>query len=306
MKSSTFTMQKLCFAILFISFHLFTSNVFAQPASLNVIGCADTDYNGNYEKIATQCAGCDSYEHMDSPGTFLYRDAMGRGLWLGTKNPINCLSMGFELQADETNCDPTEGSGSPSNGCLFNAGLPVELAHFSAKTNKNSITLSWTTETEIDNRGFEIQSSFDGRIFKKVGFEEGNDNSLSETNYTFEDHQAERGRLYYYRLKQIDNDGSYEFSNIISVKFNTDHPYIGEFYPNATSGIAKLDFYAQQDGVWNLAAFDLSGQKHWQSNLEMSEGNNTITLDFSILGSGIYLVNFDNGLDQFYRKLVIK
>ena len=100
--------------------------------------------------------------------------------------------------------------------------LPVELSSFSAKTTENTVELKWNTSTEKNNYGFEIERSVVSKQlsasstaanWKKIGFVKGSGNSNSVKNYFFSDNSVSSGK-YSYRLKQIDNDGTYEYSKL--------------------------------------------------------------------------------------------
>ena len=94
--------------------------------------------------------------------------------------------------------------------------LPVELINFSAENCTNGSCLDWTTATEINNDYFEIQRSLDGITFFKIGMVGGNGNSSTENNYSFRDNFSSNQNIYY-RLKQVDYDGKYTYSNIREV-----------------------------------------------------------------------------------------
>ena len=96
--------------------------------------------------------------------------------------------------------------------------LPVELSALSAMIIGSSVKLNWRTETEVNNFGFEIERSETqdarGKKWVKIGFVNGNGNSNSPKNYAFEDNNLVPGK-YSYRLKQIDNDGQFEYSKTL-------------------------------------------------------------------------------------------
>jgi hypothetical protein len=97
-----------------------------------------------------------------------------------------------------------------------NAPLPVQLTSFNATTIENGTTLlSWTTSSEIDNNGFEIETSVDGITFENIGFVKGSGNSNTSQRYDFNYPYSQTA---YYRLKQIDYNGAYTYSNTILVK----------------------------------------------------------------------------------------
>ena len=87
--------------------------------------------------------------------------------------------------------------------------LPVELSSFSASVSLSTVTLKWQTETEVNNHGFDIERSTSNNVFYKIGFVPGHGSKNSTQNYSFTD-QPTGGTNFSYRLKQIDNDGSYQ------------------------------------------------------------------------------------------------
>ena len=99
--------------------------------------------------------------------------------------------------------------------------LPVELLYFDAFPSNNQYAqLEWATATEINNDGFEVLRSTDGIDFEYIAWISGNGNQTSTHKYSYEDYSIETGITYYYRLKQIDYDGQYEYFNIESVKLS--------------------------------------------------------------------------------------
>ena len=100
--------------------------------------------------------------------------------------------------------------------------LPVELKEFKIRKENENIILNWITATEINNDGFEVQRSVDGINFTKIGWVEGRGNSSFDTYYQYRDVELLDINVVYYRLKQIDFDGQYEYSKIVSATFKTD------------------------------------------------------------------------------------
>ena len=114
--------------------------------------------------------------------------------------------------------------------------LPVELTSFTACVIGNAVKLSWETETEVNNYGFEVERSkkFDARseTWEKIGFVNGNGNSNSPKSYFYEDKNVTAGK-YSYRLKQIDNDGQFEYSKTIEVNITLPAKFeLSQNYPN--------------------------------------------------------------------------
>ena len=107
---------------------------------------------------------------------------------------------------------------------VYNSAVPVELTSFNSSIVNDHVQLNWTTATELNNKGFEIartdQSTVNSRNnnLETVGFVQGNGTSSEVHTYIFKDQNPIAGKLFY-RLKQIDFDGSFEYSNIVEVDF---------------------------------------------------------------------------------------
>ena len=133
---------------------------------------------------------------------------------IGDRNGANAFDPSVEWDGFAT--DTFSGLGDPSP-------LPVELTSFSASVVRNTVKLNWKTETEVNNYGFEVERyalSAERQAWEKIGFVNGNGNSNSPKSYSYEDKNVTAGK-YSYRLKQIDNDGQFEYSKAIEVDFGT-------------------------------------------------------------------------------------
>ena len=144
--------------------------------------------------------------------------------------------------------------------------LPVELTSFNATVSNNNIKLSWQTATEIKNYGFEIErekltSNSTSGVWQKIGFVNGNGNSNSIKNYSFIDNGLSDGK-YSYTLKQIDNDGNFEYSKKVEIsvtqanKFNLDQNYPNPFNPST-----KIKYSLQNASNVTLTVYDILGNK---------------------------------------------
>ncbi|MCG6913775.1 T9SS type A sorting domain-containing protein [bacterium BMS3Abin03] len=158
---------------------------------------------------------------------------------------------------------------------------PVELTSFSANLNGNIVNLQWNTATEVNNYGFEIQRSKSTKNWEVLGFVEGHGNSNSPKNYNFTDSKLDVSGTCSYRLKQIDNDGSYEFSKIIEV--NIGAPVILELkqnYPNPFNPSTTISFTLPESGNVSLRIFNTLGEE-------------VTTLVNGYTEAGIYSYNFN-------------
>jgi hypothetical protein len=129
------------------------------------------------------------------------------------------------------------GNSDTSTTTTITIPVPVELTSFSAASNNDQVSLNWSTATELNNHIFEIERKMEKQEFYTIGFVQGNGTTTEVHNYTYTDKNVERGK-YFYRLKQIDYQGTYQYSNEIEVdvlgilKFNLSQNYPNPFNPN--------------------------------------------------------------------------
>ncbi len=185
------------------------------------------------------------------------------------------------------------------------ASLPVELMDFNVnKINNENIKLNWKTATEINNERFEIERSQNGREFNLIGKINGQGNSIAQHDYSFIDTNPQEGTNYY-RLKQVDFDGQYEYSRTVSIDLKEEEQY-GAFYPNPTSeGIVSLDYNSLQNKELNIAYFEITGKLIFELPVEIEEGKGNLNLNISNLKNGIYLVRIGDDRSFKYRKLIV-
>lgn len=165
--------------------------------------------------------------------------------------------------------------------------LPVELTQFIAKTNGNSVNLRWETATEINNYGFEIERNHDG--WETIGFVSGSGNSNSPKYYTFTDTPLLGGK-YQYRLKQIDTDGTFEYSNIVETVISIDKNSLSQNYPNPFNPITTIEYKMQDAGDVQLIVYDFLGREVLVLVDSYKEsGIHYAKLDASNLASGLYI-----------------
>lgn len=140
--------------------------------------------------------------------------------------------------------------------------MPIELNSFYYMTDGSDIILKWKTTTELNNYGFDVErkSGKQNLEWKKIGFVKGNGTSNSPKNYFYKDETPKYGS-YQYRLKQIDNDGNYHYSN--SVEVNVEHKlnYTVKNYPNPFNPVTKIIFELPIKSFVKLKIYNLVGQE---------------------------------------------
>ncbi|NWG29541.1 MAG: T9SS type A sorting domain-containing protein [Ignavibacteriaceae bacterium] len=200
------------------------------------------------------------------------------------------------------------------NTPLGNA-LPVELSSFAAVVNGNSIILMWRTETEVSNYGFEIEraafiskSETRNSNFQKIGFVQGHGNSNSPKDYAFAD-TPEEGTSFQYRLKQIDTDGKFQYSDIVRVEIATPIQFeLKQNFPNPFNPATHITYNLPRDGFVTIKVYDIVGSEIVTLvNEEKKAGSYLITFDGANLSSGVYIctmtvVNFIKSIKMLMIK----
>ena len=186
--------------------------------------------------------------------------------------------------------------------------VPVELTSFTASTNGNSVTLNWTTATELNNSGFEIQRSSEGENWQNLAFVNGIGTSTETHSYSYTDNEVEEGS-YSYRLKQIDFDGSFEYSNIINISVTKQFEYkLSQNYPNPFNPASTISFSIPSSSLVELKVFNSIGQEvAVLVNQVKDAGSYQIVFNASSLPSGVYFYKLTAGnFTETKRMLLLK
>jgi hypothetical protein len=169
------------------------------------------------------------------------------------------------------------------SGFIYNASsLPVELTAFTATTKENNVLLSWATKTELNNAYFEVQRAADGRNFETLATVEGAGTTIEAQNYDYTDAQPLAG-VSYYRLKQMDFDGTTDYSQVLTVK-RENAPQVALF-PNPT--VEKLTLRTEVQGTANVRIFDLNGRLVYE---RAQRFDNQLDLNVTELVAGQYFL----------------
>lgn len=203
---------------------------------------------------------------------------------------------------------PTGATSSAGTFYVFGTGLsvsgsavlPVKWLSFDAAPKKKTAVLNWATAQEVNNKHFEIERSEDGKRFTQTGVIEGAGNSSHINNYTYTDYPSSAKGVVYYRLKQVDLNGDFEYSAIRVVEFTSSIQ--ASIFPNPNKdGLFTIDFNGLQ-GDKTIAVYDLSGRLIQQQH--SNAGSEVITIDKPV--TGIYLVKVISGSEVSISKLIIE
>ena len=202
--------------------------------------------------------------------------------------------------------DVTEFSEFWLHGSQSGSPLPVKMLFVDAKAIENTfIRVSWATSAEIDNWKFEVERSEDGATFTKVGEVIGHATSNERNDYLYNDLTVTQGKRYYYRYKQIDFDGKFEYSPIVSAKLEVDDDFrVGEFVPNPTSGRSTLTFKTKANKEVQVKVVNYMGATVMEQAKTIRNADNTMYFDFDKLAAGTYMVSISTA-DKVYSKRVV-
>lgn len=150
-----------------------------------------------------------------------------------------------------------------------------------------TVRLNWKTLNEINTRGFDIERSLNNTSsFLKTGFLNSATNDFQEKKYIFNDNNNYEGTTFY-RLKQLDADGHFTYSNIVSVKGVSKDEFL-QVYPNPADNFIWIQVVVKKNSNGSFAFFDAAGKQVMQQSENFIKGVNTISADISSFASGIY------------------
>ncbi|HOC89155.1 MAG TPA: T9SS type A sorting domain-containing protein [bacterium] len=188
--------------------------------------------------------------------------------------------------------------------------LPVELTTFTAAVKNTSISdvvmLEWRTVGESNNLGFDIERSLDGKNFSKLGFVAGAGSTNLAQGYGFTDDRVEVG-TYFYRLKQIDRNGAFTYSDVREVEVSAPQRYeLTQNFPNPFNPQTDIVFRVKEEGVVTLKVFDLLGREvRTLVDEKKGAGVHRITFDAHTLPSGVYLYSISMGSFHEVKKMLL-
>jgi hypothetical protein len=184
--------------------------------------------------------------------------------------------------------------------------LPVSLGSFSVAKQGTNAMLNWTTVTEINTDHFEIERSFDGISFSKVGSKAAAGNSTDQLNYQFADPIGSlSASVIYYRIRTVDQDGKVSYSNIVALRvggtvkgFNV--------YPNPFVGDLRIELDAAKAGAVTVRISNAAGQMVYNRSSMVQKGNNVLVIasELSALQRGTYFIELISEDGKQSQKLI--
>lgn len=221
---------------------------------------------------------------------------------------INYYTINYEVPAggyvrieseddDDFYIDGVTNSGGP---------MPVELTSFRSFVKDEQVDLQWTTATELNNYGFEVERSANGQDWNTLGFVEGHGTSFTPRQYSFHDMNTDRNSTQlYYRLKQVDRDGSSEYSDVIRVAVTTPASVTLTAYPQPFAANLNLNLSSHASEQVSITLYNSVMQKISSVYEGTVDGNMTMTIPTADLRDGSYflIVNHADGRTQVQKLL---
>ncbi len=210
-------------------------------------------------------------------------------------------------------------AGSPSTSkyiYFYNVGIygttkaivvPVELTAFNAAGINNSVHINWSTASELNNSGWNIERKKEGEDWQKIAFVAGAGSKTEKSNYSYVDKVSEEGK-YQYRLKQVDLDGSFTYSKIVEVNIDLGPVSFNlhQNYPNPFNPSTSIKFEIPEASFVNISVYNSIGQKvATLVNEKMERGIYTRSFKAANLTSGIYIYRLSANNNVITKKMML-
>jgi len=219
-----------------------------------------------------------------------------------TDNPVG--GDGNDSKQNDDGTWTTTGSTTSSNpGSLAgDDGLPIELLSFTAKSNHSNIEISWQTASEVNNNYFVLESSSEGINFDDLTQVSGAGNSNEIKNYSFTDNRVHSG-IVYYRLKQVDYDGKFTYSKIISANNSLNKLTLNNVYTDDSKLLLNID--NTQNSMAEVEIIDVTGRVIKTFNLQLIKGQSNYSLFIGYHLTGVYMIKIENLTTSIIRKAIL-
>jgi hypothetical protein len=253
--------------------------LFSTPNELRIMKRSDWE-SGNWEFQGNHAI---ANTHFAVPDFDQYKSAR--------RTALNSFS-GFSVGGNS-------GAGQP---------LPVKMFSIAAKPIENKfIQLEWQTATEVNNAGFEVQRSTDGKNFETIGWVDGAGNSTQINRYLFNDEKVQPAVRYYYRLLQKDIDGNTEYTSVVTAQLReTGTVKWMQLMPNPAAQASSLLVNVSAETNATITFSDVKGTVVQQQKTKVFAGVNTIALDLSVVTPGNYIVTFSTESETISKQLIVK
>ena len=253
-------------------------------------------------------------------GNYTANSAFGVGTAYENDPAAFCMYKGDGTSVDVTNILDgstytalifnTNNASSYSTSATNTAALPVELTSFTSNVHGNKVDLNWQTATEVNNYGFEIErrqtSNVKSETWEMIGFIKGSGNSNSPKNYSYTDEPL-GGKVFKYRLKQIDFNGAFEYSKEVTAVLQNIASYkLEQNYPNPFNPVTKISYTIPEKAFVRLRVYDMLARQICELvNSDQEAGRYEALFDAANLPSGSYFYKLEAGKYVEVKKLLL-
>lgn len=253
-----------------------------QFNSINMWGVTVNPFDG--DEVHVGCYSCGNTWRTKDGGT----------IW----ESINISSTNYQLYVvDSMTVFSAQGAGFYKLESPF--FIPVELTSFTASIEGSKIILNWETATELNNQGFDIEHSSDGNIFTSIGFVPGFGSTTEQKNYSFVV-DVNSSKKNYFRLKQLDFNGDYEYSSLVEVDGVLPNEFeLFQNFPNPFNPSTKITFALPVEANIQIKLFNSLGEEIFEiSHSQFTSGVHEVEFNASELASGNYIYKIQaTGID---------
>lgn len=189
--------------------------------------------------------------------------------------------------------------------------LPVELTSFTATTDNNTVKLKWSTATELNNFGFQLERRDNNSVWKNISFVQGSGNSNSPKDYSFTDKNVSGNNSYTYKLIQVDNNGTIAYSKEVEInaEFTPTVYSLSQNYPNPFNPTTVIKYSIPVNSFVSVKVYNAIGKEVADLvNESQSADEHTVIFDASKSGSGVYyyILKAGNNFSQTKKMILLK
>ncbi len=252
--------------------------------------------------IVTLASGTEVAEHSSYNTSKIFTFQWTSPASLLPTGDVTFYAGGIAANGNGTNAGDG-GSNAPTALVFPPTALPIELSDFSARQYGNSVLLEWVTATEKDNSHFVIEHSIDGNDFSALDQIVGAGTTIQTQHYRFTHNSPVKGSDHYYRLKQVDLDGSFTYSDIVTVYLETNINQIS-VYPIPAKNEVNVALNLAKAGTYTQTIVDLNGKVLRSEMYNLEAGEQVLKMNIQNLASGHYIFNLNNGTDRFNTSII--
>ncbi len=254
------------------------------------------------DPAATITVGGSSTFRTTNGGTSVINGRVDASWNVGVAPSGNLSGNGYITYVNSTNLNGTVNANflSCSGGGCGDITLPVELLSYTSDLENGAVILEWSTASEINNYGFHIERSYDGKNFYQVDFVDGHGTTTEVNTYSYNEPMP--ALSVYYRLIQEDHDGTAELLGVRYISTSAEMP--AGIFPNPSNGSIKL--VGDQLKEQSIRIVDLGGKLILSTTSTLDEAEEVINNRLPSLERGMYIISFEDGENRSTQRLILE